>query len=171
MKALAALLGSIDRLSQVSGKLTAALAVPMVVCLVYEVFARYLFNSPTIWSYDVTYMIYGAHYILGAAFTYHVKGHIRIDVFYNLFPEKARNIIDLVAYVIIIIPVTYILAINAFDIFKDAWISKEVSQYSPWMPVLWPVKGSMFIGFTLLFLQCAADFVRTVVLAVKGEQI
>ena len=39
-----------------SGKLFAVFVIPMVFGLAYEVFARYLFNAPTIWSYDVTYM-------------------------------------------------------------------------------------------------------------------
>lgn len=171
MKSLAAWLRFVDKLSIIVGKSAAMLAVPMVLCLAYEVFARYLFNAPTVWSYDITYMIYGAHYLLGAAFTYYMRGHIRIDVFYNLFSPRARNIIDVVGYVFIIMPVTVVLAISAHSMASDAWISQEVSQYSPWAPVLWPIKWAMALGFFLLLLQCVADCIRSFVLLFKGEEL
>ncbi len=38
----------------------------MVLSLVYEVVARYFFNAPTTWAYDMTYMTYGAFFMLGA---------------------------------------------------------------------------------------------------------
>lgn len=171
MKSLAAWLRVVDKLSIIVGKSAALLAAPMVLCLVYEVFARYLFNAPTVWSYDITYMIYGAHYLLGAAFTYYLRGHIRIDVFYNMFSPRGRNVVDVIGNVFIIVPVTLVLAISAYTMADDAWISQEVSQYSPWAPVLWPVKWAMALGFALLFLQCVVDCLRSIILLVKGEEL
>jgi len=48
----------VDKTSEMAGKLFAWLIVFLVVGLMYEVIARYAFNAPTIWSYDITYMIY-----------------------------------------------------------------------------------------------------------------
>ena len=66
----------LDQISILSGKSFGWLIIPMVLCLVYEVFARYLFNAPTLWAYDMTYMLYGSHFMLGAAYTLAMQGHI-----------------------------------------------------------------------------------------------
>ena len=66
----------IDSISDYSGRIVGWIAIPMIAALIYEVFARYVLHRPTIWSYEITYMIYGTHFLLGAAYTLYVKGHI-----------------------------------------------------------------------------------------------
>ena len=73
MDRLSRLLSIIDTISEKTGRAVSMIAVPMIVALIYEVVARYVFHRPTIWSYDITYMIYGAHFLLGAAYTLRVK--------------------------------------------------------------------------------------------------
>ena len=53
--------------------------------------ARYLFNAPTIWSFDVTYMLYGAIFMLGAAYALHKGAHIRTDFFFEQLVDRARR--------------------------------------------------------------------------------
>ncbi|PZP54536.1 MAG: TRAP transporter permease DctQ, partial [Azospira oryzae] len=54
----------LDGVSLWSGKIVGWLIVPMVLSLVYEVGARYLFNAPTVWAYDMTFMLYGSFFML-----------------------------------------------------------------------------------------------------------
>ncbi len=56
----------IDKLSDWSGKIISYLVYPLVGGVAYEVIARYLFNAPTVWAYDLTYMLYGSIFMLGA---------------------------------------------------------------------------------------------------------
>ncbi|RJR22748.1 MAG: TRAP transporter small permease subunit [Desulfobacteraceae bacterium] len=159
----------IDRITDIQGKIACLIALPMVVSLVYEVFARYMFNAPTKWSYDVTYMIYGSHYLLGAGFALLYKVHIRIDVIYNLFPQKIRQVIDVIGYIFFFFPVVIILVLSAISMASDAYNSGEVSQFSPWAPILWPFKSIMAIAFIFLFLQGIAEFLRAATILIKGE--
>ena len=89
----------LDQVSIWSGKAFAWLIIPMVICLVYEVFARYLFNAPTLWAYDMTYMLYGSHFMLGAAFTLAMQGHIRTDFFYRLWSVRWQGTVDSLLYI------------------------------------------------------------------------
>ncbi len=50
--------------------------------LVWEVVARYCFNAPTVWAYDMTFMLYGTFFMLGSAYTLLRGGHIRTDSLY-----------------------------------------------------------------------------------------
>ena len=71
----------IDRFTDYTGTIFSLLAIPLVLGVGYEVTARYLFNAPTTWAYDLTYMLYGALFMLGAAYALHKGAHIRTDFF------------------------------------------------------------------------------------------
>ena len=57
--------------------------------------ARYLFNAPTNWAYDMTFMLYGTFFMLGAAFTLQRKGHVRTDSFYDRWSPRRQALVDL----------------------------------------------------------------------------
>ena len=116
-------------------------------------------------------MIYGTHFLLGAAYTLRVKGHIRIDLLYMRFPLRGRALIDVIGYLVIFFPVMIILVIASYDMAKDAYMIKEVSQFTPWQPILWPFKGVICVGFSLLILQGIAEFTRSVIALIRGEEI
>jgi TRAP-type mannitol/chloroaromatic compound transport system permease small subunit len=160
----------IDAVSDRTGRIVGWIAVPMIIALIYEVFARYVFHRPTIWSYEITYMIYGTHFLLGAAYTLRVKGHIRIDLLYMRFSPRGRALIDTLGYLVIFFPVMIILVIASFDMAKDAFKIHEVSQFTPWQPILWPFKSVICVGFSLLILQGVAEFIRSVITLVRGEE-
>ena len=44
----------IDKFTDVTGTWVAWLNLPLVMAVSYEVIARYAFNAPTVWSFDVT---------------------------------------------------------------------------------------------------------------------
>ena len=71
----------IDRFTDVTGYWVAWLNLPLVVVVAWEVIARYFFHAPTVWSFDVTYMLYGTIFMLGAAYALHKGAHIRTDHF------------------------------------------------------------------------------------------
>jgi len=115
-------------------------------------------------------MIYGTHFLLGAAYTLRVKGHIRIDLLYMRFSPRGRALIDSLGYLVIFFPVMIILVIASFDMAKDAFMIHEVSQFTPWQPILWPFKSVICVGFSLLILQGVAEFIRSVITLVRGEE-
>ena len=98
------LVAAIDAVSTATGWLAGWLIVPMTVAVVYEVVARYAFHAPTKWSYEVTYMTYGAQFMLAAAYTLLKGGHIRTDVFYERWSAKTRAAIDTICYLLFFFP-------------------------------------------------------------------
>ena len=51
------------------------LTLPLMLGIVYEVFARYWFTAPTVWAYDISRMLYGATFTLGAPSTVQGRAH------------------------------------------------------------------------------------------------
>jgi TRAP-type mannitol/chloroaromatic compound transport system permease small subunit len=148
----------IDAVSIWSGKIVAWLIVPMVMSLVYEVVARYFFNAPTIWAYDMTSFLYGAFFMLGAAYTLQRKGHIRTDSW-----------VDAVCYVLFFFPGMIAFLVVSWDFFVVSVGRNERAVSSPWMPLLWPLKGAMAAATFLLILQGVSELAKSVWAARHGR--
>ena len=133
---------------------------PLVLATVYEVFARYLFDAPTIWAYELAYMAMGTNFLLGAAFTLRERGHIRIDLMYSGFSERTQALIDILGYVFLFLPVAFWLTWGLWKYAYFALLSGETSGESAWNPVIWPFRMVFFTGFLLLALQALAEAVR-----------
>ena len=71
---------AIDGFTEYSGKAVALLIFPLVFGLTWEAISRYLLNSPTIWAFDLSYMLYSAFFMLGAHFALLRGAHIRTDM-------------------------------------------------------------------------------------------
>jgi TRAP-type mannitol/chloroaromatic compound transport system permease small subunit len=156
------LLGVIDRVSTAAGWLAGWLIVPMTLAVTYEVIARYAFNAPTIWAYDVTYMLFGAQFMLAASYTLLKGGHIRTDVFYERWSTATRAKIDAAAYVLFFFPgMLFILYAGGAEAWK-AWEIGERSDWTPWRPVIYPLKAVIPISAALLLLQGLAELVRCI---------
>ena len=159
----------LDRASLWSGALVAWLIVPMVLSLVYEVVARYAFNAPTVWAYDMTYMLYGAFFMLGAAYTLRRGGHIRTDSFYGEWSPRRQGMVDAAGYLIFFFPPLLVLFWLGLDFFSRAFERGERVVSSPWMPVVYPLKGMIPLACALLLLQGVSEFVRSLHAARTGE--
>lgn len=149
-----------ERLTFGIGCLAALIVVPLVLATCYEVFARYLFGAPTIWAFELGYMLTGAHFLLGAALTLQKAGHIRIDLIYASLRPKSKALIDLICYVALFIPFAVLLCGRLWEYMDAAYLSGELSGQSAWNPPIWPFRLVFFTGFALLGLQALAEVVK-----------
>jgi len=167
---LGRVVAAIDGLSEWSGRVTAVLIVPMVLSLVYEVVARYAFTAPTIWAYDVTYMLYGTFFMLGAAYTLRRQGHIRTDLLYAGWSVRRQGWTDAACYLVLFFPGMLALLWVGWEFFAKSFGQGERVVTSPWMPVVYPFKFVIPLAALLLLLQGAAEFVRSVHAGLTGEK-
>lgn len=165
-----ALVRLIDRITGSAGLVTAWLVFPLILATCYEVFSRYVLNAPTIWSFELGYMMTGSHALLGAAFTLRERSHIRIDVLYTHFSAKLRAVIDSFGYVFLFLPVVAWVTWGLWDYWIEAFASGETSGQSAWNPVIWPFRLAFFTGFTLLLLQGIAELIRSLRTLVGADE-
>ncbi len=83
----------------------------MFVTFVYQIFSRYILNSPVPWAYEVTVMCYLWMVILGACYAYRDRSHVTFTLFYDAFGTRAKaviaflgNLLMLIAFVYMFIP-------------------------------------------------------------------
>jgi len=170
-RALLITIRSIDTFTDLTGSMIAWMAVPLVAAVAYEVFARYLFNAPTIWAFDVTYMLYGALFMLGAAYALHKGAHIRTDFFWENFTPRTKGLIDSIAYVVFFFPSFIALGIIGYIEASYALSINETSDQTPWRPVLWPFKFIVPIACLLLLIQGFSEFLKSFYMARTGIEL
>jgi TRAP-type mannitol/chloroaromatic compound transport system permease small subunit len=161
----------IDKFTDTTGTWVAWLCVPLVAAVAYEVFARYAFNAPTIWSFDVTYMLYGTIFMLGAAYALHKGAHIRTDFFFEKWSIRTKGIIDSTAYIVFFFPsiFTFLLVSGA-----EGWYAFEInetSEQTPWRPILWPFKMVVPLACLLLLIQGVSETIKSVYAARLGIEL
>ena len=161
----------IDAVSVWVGKAFAWMIFPMVGSLVYEVFARYLFSSPTVWATDMTFMLYGSFFMLGAAYTLQRQGHIRTDFFYRLWSVRRQGLIDALLYLFCFFPGIGIFLWIGWDYAYDSCMRAERIVTSPWMPPIYPFKLVIPVSTALLLLQGVSEFLKSVYASLTGKWI
>jgi TRAP-type mannitol/chloroaromatic compound transport system permease small subunit len=159
----------IDTVGEWSGRVFAWLIIPLVGALCYEVFARYFFGAPTIWAFDLTYMLYASLFMLGAAYTLLKKGHIRTDIFYGRLSPRWQGIIDGTLYLLLFFPGMVFFLLAGWDEAAHAWAIQERSDASPWRPPLYPLKAVIPAATLLLLVQGVSEFLKSVYASLKGR--
>ncbi|MBI2554268.1 MAG: TRAP transporter small permease subunit [Candidatus Rokubacteria bacterium] len=150
------IVAAIDRLSTATGWLAGWLIVPMTLGVAYEVVARYAFNAPTKWAASLTYMLYGAQFMLAAAYTLLKGGHIRTDVFYERWSAKTRAIIDAMSYVFFFFPGMLFVLYAGAVLAREAWEIRERAGAWP----LYPLKAVIPLTAALLMLQGLSELIK-----------
>lgn len=171
MGKLKKVLHSIDRISYWSAQAVSAALIVMVAIIAYDVVMRYLFRAPTIWQYDLSYMLGGSIVLLGAGYVHSQHKHVRVDILYNLFPEKARITIDIICTLIFFIPFYIGLIYIAGKHAIHAWNINEFSEVGFWRPRMWPFRSVISIGLIVVLLQGLAMFVRDVYKLMKDKEL
>jgi TRAP-type mannitol/chloroaromatic compound transport system permease small subunit len=165
------LVNAIDRFTDTTGTWFSWLAVPLVLSVTYEVVSRYFFSAPTIWSYDVTFMLYGTLFMLGSAYALHKGAHIRTDFFFERWSVKTKGIIDSVAYLVFFFPS---LILFFFVSWGEGWYAfqiGETSEQTPWRPILWPFKMVVPLTCLLLLIQGVSETIKSVWAARTGIEL
>lgn len=170
-RALIASIRIIDTFTDLTGTIFSWMSIPLVAAVAYEVIARYLFNAPTIWSYDVTYMLYGALFMLGAAYALHKGAHIRTDFFWDTFTPRTRGLIDSLSYVLFFFPSFIALGIISYNEASYSLLINEMSDQTPWRPLLWPFKFVVPIACLLLLIQGFSEFLKSFYMARTGIEL
>jgi len=158
----------IDRASEWTGKCASFLIAVLILGICYDIFMRYLFAKPTFWAFELTYMVYGAYAMLGAAYCHYQKGHVRMDLIYSRLSPKGKAIADVICYLILFFPLFFFLVYKCGGHAIWAFTYGERSSVSVWRPHLAPYKLLIALGFVLFLFQGIAEFIRSFYIIFKG---
>ncbi len=151
-----------DALSAWFGKAFAWLIILMAAGTGYEVFVRYVLNSPTAWALDVSFILYGTLFMMAGAYTLSRGGHVRGDFLYRLWQPKNQAKIDLVLYFLFFFPGVSAMIVSGWKYAERSWRYGEVSVNSPAGVPVFQFKTVIVVAGVLLFIQGIAQVMRCI---------
>lgn len=159
----------IETITDTVGNVGAVILAPLILSMVYEVIARHAFGAPTYWAYELGYMLAGASYMFGIGYCLRQGGHIRVDFLYSHLRPRHQAVVDIVGYVVLLMPGLLWLDIGLYDYAIEAYTYGEVTGESAWNPVVWPFRATWLLGFAVFTLQVVAEVLKAVAVFVSDE--
>lgn len=152
-----------DQTSTWIGKTFAWLIVILVASTSYDVIARYLFKSPTLWAYEVSYYLYAALFMMGGAYALARNQHVRGDMFYRQWPVKVQAGVELLLMVLFFFPGIIALVSSGWQYFLPSFELGERTQTSILQLPLWPLKGIIPLAGAVMLMQGLVESARCVI--------
>lgn len=171
MNTLRKIYQGLDRLTENFGQVVSLLILVLIFIMVYEVAGRYVFNAPTRWAFDLSYMVGGTGMLLGSGYALLHNVHVRVDIIYEKLSIRRKRIIDIFGSIILLIPfvtiITYYSWTDAYRVF--VWGTR--SDYGIWMPVIWPYRTAMAVALTLLLMASISFLIKSILSVKTGEDL
>lgn len=125
--------------------------------VVYEVVARYIFDAPTIWAYDLSLFLFGYIAALGGAYAQQKRSHINVDILYLSVSPKVKNIFNLISYSL---GIFFLLLIFYMSITKfNEAIEFDYRRQSEWSPPMWHFWLMLCTASVLFSVQLFRDII------------
>lgn len=151
----------IDAMNRQIGKKVAWLILLAVIVATVNAIIRKVFNvSSNAWL-ELQWMLFGAVFLLCAAWTLQVKEHIRIDIVNSLLPKRVRHWIDLIGHLLFLMPFCILMVYHSWPFFTRSYALNEQSLSAGGLPQ-WPAKGLVIVGFSLLLLQGISEIIKQI---------
>ncbi len=153
----------LDRISNVSGRVTAWLTLAMVLLTTIIVVMRYVFDAGQIWMQESVTWMHAAVFMIGAAYTLLHEEHVRVDIFYRSMGARGRALVDFLGVLLFLLPLCGFLAWMAWDFAAVSWSIRESSREPGGLPYpMIPLLKSMVVLMpALVALQGASLLLRS----------
>ena len=160
---------NIDKFSKWVGNVVCWILMPLIFAMTYEVLARKLFLAPTIWAYDISRFLYGALFMLGAAYALSKGVHIRADFLYRNFKTKNQGKIDFWLYLLFYFPGLLVFLYMTIGFVGESIQRGEKGMDTTWMPYMWPIKTCLLVGIIFLLIQGVSELFKSYWAATRGK--
>lgn len=158
-----------DSISEWSGKILSLGEYVILLVLLWQVAARYIFNSPSYWTSDISLYVFGAIGVMSGAWLLKHHEHIKVDLFYSQYPPRVKAVVDIIIYIIVIA-----WCVNLIW-FSVPWVIETIQtgerSLSALHAPMWPIRMTIPIAAFLQALEAFALLIRALYFTVKGENL
>ena len=159
MNLLIALSRAIDRMTDFIGKSVIWLIFASIIISAGNAIMRKLFDMSSNAWLEAQWYLFGAAFMLGAAYTLKENEHIRIDIVYGRWTRRTQHWIDLFGHVVFLLPFTVLMSWMLYPYMMDAIRSGQVSTNAGGL-IIWPARAILFFGFALLVVQAVSETIK-----------
>lgn len=156
-------LDTLDRISIVSGRITAWLTLLMVLVTVVIVVMRYVLDAGAVWLQESVVWMHAVVFMTGAAYTLQQDEHVRVDIFYRDMSARRRAWVDFLGTLLFLLPLCLFLGYKAWDFVAVSWQLGEASREPGGMPYPFVslLKSVLLVMPLLLTVQGISMLVRS----------
>ena len=161
MQGLLKISRAIDAVTAFIGKAVIWLILASILISAGNAISRKLFDwSSNAWL-ELQWYLFGAAFMLAAAYTLQRNEHIRIDIVSSRLPRSARHAIELVGHVLMLLPFCALMVWESWpDMVESYSIGENSSNYGGL--IVWPAKAFIVAGFALLFIQGISELIKRI---------
>jgi TRAP-type mannitol/chloroaromatic compound transport system permease small subunit len=161
MQALLALSRGIDRVTTFIGQCVMWLILLAVLVSAGNAVVRKAFNySSNAWL-ELQWYLFGAAFMLAAAYTLCQNEHVRVDVFYSTRKRSTQHWIDLFGHVFFLLPFVVLMAWLLWPYTIQAYVNGDISANAGGL-VIWPARALILAGFIMLCFQALSEIIKKV---------
>jgi len=159
----------IDSINERVGKIAAwAIVAAVLVSAINAIIRRIFGVSSNAWL-ELQWYLFGAVFMLCAAWTLKANEHIRIDIVSSRLSKRARDGIDIFGHLFFLFPFVALLLWLCTPFFLNSYRSGEVSSNAGGL-LIWPAKGLILLGFISMFFQWMSELIKRVAI-MRGELV
>jgi TRAP-type mannitol/chloroaromatic compound transport system permease small subunit len=151
---------AIDRAVAAIGRAAAWCCLYVVLAEFAVVVLRYAFGLGSIRLQESVLYAHAALFMLAAAWTLQVGGHVRVDIFYAQAKPRTRAIVDLVGAIVFLFPVAIAIAVLSLPYVARSWAILEHSRETSGLPFVYLLKTLIPLFALLIGLQGVAQAIR-----------
>jgi TRAP-type mannitol/chloroaromatic compound transport system permease small subunit len=150
----------IDRATTAIGRAAAWCCLFIVLAEFAVVVMRYAFGIGSIRLQESVLYAHAALFMLAAAWTLQIQGHVRVDIFYAQASPRTKALIDLVGALVFLLPVTVVIGALSLPYVARSWAIFEGSRETSGLPFVYLLKTLIPLFALLLGLQGVAQAIR-----------
>ena len=167
MKALLRLSRAIDVLNTRIGQIVAWAILAAILVSAVNATVRKVFNTSSNSWLEIQWILFGAVFLLCAAWTLLSNEHIRIDIVNGALPKRARDWIDVIGHLFFLHPMALLLTVLGWPFFWRSLLQNEQSTNAGGLPV-YPSKFLIPLAFTLLLVQGVSELIKRIAI-IRGD--
>ncbi len=160
---------NLDRLVTLSGKAASLIMPVLAFTVAFEVFSRYILNTPTIWAFDLSLFMFGYVAALGGAYAQLKRAHINVDILYVKVSRKVRCWFNLLSFSFGIFFLLIIIQLS-FGKYEEA-VDLDYRRESEWAPPMFHFWVMMIIACGLFVAQLLRDILVEIYFLVAGTEL
>jgi TRAP-type mannitol/chloroaromatic compound transport system permease small subunit len=153
----------IDRLNGGIGRAVAWLTLAIVLVQFAVVILRYVLGVGSIWMQESILYGHAAVFLLAAAWTLQVGGHVRVDILYSGASARTKALVDLLGAVLLLLPFMAVLAWFAAPYVARSWAILEHSRETSGLPFVYLLKTLIPLFALMMALQGISQAIRAAV--------
>lgn len=161
MEGLLALSRAIDRVNEFIGKWVSWLILASILVSSVNAVVRKTFNMSSNAWLELQWYLFGAAFLLAAAYTLKQNEHIRIDIVYGLWSRRVQHWIDLIGHLFFLMPFCLLMVYYLVPYTLRSVRSGEMSTNASGL-IIWPAKALLLAGFILLTFQGISEIIKKI---------